>query len=278
MSFIQRFLLGNRVEDDLQVGLFLKNDGTVWLRNPDGSETQVSGGGGGSFPPPKWTVGTHGELEIDFTDDVDGDYTGLVLKAAAIVDSFDFVRFLDSVGDPIFKVDAIGGITARSVVASGGVNITDGFGTITLQMQGSPAGAVVDIESGAQILQSPIDNPNSYIMVVRSGGYTDGSVPVYDAWGLKPQGQEYLTGSVPTPDDADVLTGERWQWYDATAGAPKLLIKERDADGTLFSRISAVLVADASAFAGIAQPLLSATPTVAQISTVLAGLGLTRQT
>lgn len=46
MSFIQRFLLGNRVEDDLQVGLFLKNDGTVWLRNPDGSETQVGGGGG----------------------------------------------------------------------------------------------------------------------------------------------------------------------------------------------------------------------------------------
>lgn len=45
MSFIQRFLLGNRVDDDLQVGLFLKNDGTVWLRNPDGSETQITGGG-----------------------------------------------------------------------------------------------------------------------------------------------------------------------------------------------------------------------------------------
>lgn len=54
MSLIQRFLLGNRVEDDLQVGLFLKNDGTVWLRNPDGSETQLPGGGGGSFPPAGW--------------------------------------------------------------------------------------------------------------------------------------------------------------------------------------------------------------------------------
>lgn len=48
MGLIQRFLLGNRVDDDLQVGLFLKNDGTVWLRNPDGSETQVAGGGGGA--------------------------------------------------------------------------------------------------------------------------------------------------------------------------------------------------------------------------------------
>lgn len=46
MSFVQRFLLGNRTEDNLEVGLFLKNDGTVWLRNPDGSETQVTGGGG----------------------------------------------------------------------------------------------------------------------------------------------------------------------------------------------------------------------------------------
>lgn len=50
MSLIQRFLLGNRAEDDLQVGLFLKNDGTVWLRNPDGTETQLPGGGGGGLP------------------------------------------------------------------------------------------------------------------------------------------------------------------------------------------------------------------------------------
>lgn len=48
MGLIQRFLLGNRVDDDLQVGLFLKNDGTVWLRNPERSETQVTGSGGSS--------------------------------------------------------------------------------------------------------------------------------------------------------------------------------------------------------------------------------------
>lgn len=61
MSLIQRFLLGNRVEDDLQVGLFLKNDGTVWLRNPGGSETQVGAGGG---LPASWSVGSNGELII----------------------------------------------------------------------------------------------------------------------------------------------------------------------------------------------------------------------
>lgn len=48
MSLVQQFLKSFRESDDLEVGIFMKNDGTVWLRNPDGSETQLPGGGGSS--------------------------------------------------------------------------------------------------------------------------------------------------------------------------------------------------------------------------------------
>lgn len=48
MSLVQQFLKSFRESDDLKAGLFEKNDGTVWLRNPDGSETQLPGAG---FPP-----------------------------------------------------------------------------------------------------------------------------------------------------------------------------------------------------------------------------------
>lgn len=49
---VQQFLKSFRQSDDLEPGIFMKNDGTVWLRNPDGSETQLPGAIGS---PPIWT-------------------------------------------------------------------------------------------------------------------------------------------------------------------------------------------------------------------------------
>lgn len=49
---VQQFLKSFRQSDDLEPGIFMKNDGTVWLRNPDGSETQLPGGIGA---PPIWS-------------------------------------------------------------------------------------------------------------------------------------------------------------------------------------------------------------------------------
>lgn len=51
MSLITRFLTGFRETDQMEPGLIQKPDGTVWLVNPDGSETQISGGGGTATPP-----------------------------------------------------------------------------------------------------------------------------------------------------------------------------------------------------------------------------------
>lgn len=46
MSLIQQFLKSFRQTDDMEPGLIQKADGTVWLVNPDGSETQLTGSGG----------------------------------------------------------------------------------------------------------------------------------------------------------------------------------------------------------------------------------------
>lgn len=93
------------------------------------------------------------------------------------------------------------------------------------------------------------------------------------AWGIGYGGQEWLQAA-DVPVDSVVANGQRWQWYDDTNGAPKLLIKERDAAGTLYSRISATLIADASAFAGISKPTVPTSPTAAQVAAALSTLGL----
>ena len=46
---VQQYAKEARSVDDLQVGLFEKSDGSQWIRNPDGTETQVTGGGGGGL-------------------------------------------------------------------------------------------------------------------------------------------------------------------------------------------------------------------------------------
>lgn len=46
MTSVLRYLTGFFSADTLQPGLIQKLDGSVWLVNPDGSETQLPGGGG----------------------------------------------------------------------------------------------------------------------------------------------------------------------------------------------------------------------------------------
>lgn len=211
------------------------------------------------------------EVVIDPPGDGDADIQSLTIEQPSDFDEWKPFRVLAA------DASVLASIADDGTIGAAGLGVGSDAGTFAVIDQGAPAGIFLQVVGGSQVLQSPLDNTNSYIMVVQSGGYTDGSIGPYDAWGLKPQGQEYLTGSVPTPGDADVLTGERWQWYDATSGAPKLLIKERDADGALFDRISAVLTSDATAFAGVTKPVVPATPLPQDIVDALVTLGLVTQ-
>jgi hypothetical protein len=82
-------------------------------------------------------------------------------------------------------------------------------------------------------------------------------------WGVLINGAEYLS-AISAPADSDIATNQRQQWYDATTGAPKLRIKERDAAGTLFEKISAVKETDGSFAMGAAKITGLADPTSPQ--------------
>lgn len=67
MTLERRFATAFRGVDDSAPGLILKDDGTVWLVNPNGSETQLPGGAGS---PPLWSY-LIGGVSIS-NGDVDG--------------------------------------------------------------------------------------------------------------------------------------------------------------------------------------------------------------
>lgn len=259
MGLIQRFLLGNRVDDDLQVGLFLKNDGTVWLRNPDASETQVDGGGGGGFPPSGWTV------------DADGAFTLSPDNSEEDLVAFRIKRFMADAGDFVELVitDEVDVDWLTIYNHTGWSNDREGAGVFAF---GNPQG------SGQISNWFGVTNGSFGVAAPGTTPPGDQSVSEADmAWGVQVGGPEFLM-VVPEPDDDTVTTSQLVQWFDDTAGAPEHRFKARDANDDLVAGKVASLAADGSAFLNVALPLLAATPTVAQISTVLAGLGLTRQT
>lgn len=270
MGLIQRFLLGNRVDDDLQVGLFLKTDGTVWLRNPDRSETQLPGGGGGL--PDGWTQ--------DDDPTLDTVHANTAFEASAAHPDFDVVAFR------IRKVSADGGDFVEFVITdengtdwvktynhSTWLADADGFGVF---VAGNPSGTGAAGEVGSWVGSGGV-SPFAVAAAGADLGPGDAANEDMFAWGIQASGAEFLM-VLAEPDDDTVSASQRVQWYDDTSGAPKLRIKERDVDGTLVERISAVLTGDASAFAGIAKADLPADPTNAELATFLSNLGLANLT
>lgn len=82
-----RFLTGYRGRDTNEPGLVMKDDGTVWLVNPDGTRAQLLGSGGGlAMPDVDYVV-----LEFEETPGA-GTYTASVsLPAGALIVSEAYV-------------------------------------------------------------------------------------------------------------------------------------------------------------------------------------------
>lgn len=276
MGLIQRFLLGNRVEDDLQVGLFLKNDGTVWSRNPDGSETQL---GGGASLPSWWSVDTPDEFVL-----AEGSFAvGAIADYAASLGAILSLSVTEAVADGSSTTINIPGFGSTDIGPVGGLIVT----------QGSPGKQPGALQLAGTVLYLQMPDADTFealssLPPVTVFGYKHNGVggnPFVDviqvwkdyatglAWGIGYGGQEWMQAASP-PDDTQIATSQRWQWYEDTVGAAKQRIWEKDSAGTLIKRISAVYTDDASAFAGLAELDLPATPTAAQIATALAARGL----
>lgn len=190
-----RFQTGFRAAASGEPGLVLHDDGTVWLVAPDGSETQVSGGGGGSSviqsPTDPGAVGA-GSLWVNTTGI--GGTSDLPLSVRdpsntfwspiglAHYDNTGQLRgFITMSDDAIVmeKKDADGNVTSFVLIADDRVYIsTNGF---------------------------PI-----WLSSAALGGTT---------WGLSaPSGAEKFSDIQPAPDDGELTQNQRIHWYDATTG------------------------------------------------------------
>lgn len=212
-------------------------DGDTLVYDADSGKF-IAGSAGGSLPE-QWTVGAEGSLDID-PDDGD-DVVTLTLGQA------------DGADCRALRIKNVAGDTVMLEAA------TDGDGNF-----------------GFTFLDTAF--------IEALGFYLNGDGSFYVrtesdlTWGARPQSdgvpREFFRNTA-APDDGDVVAGERIQWYEATSGAVKFGIKQRDSDGTLFERIAASYTADGTAFVGIEQQTLDpATVSAEDIANALIALGL----
>lgn len=188
----------------------------------------------------------------DVADLINGDPDASALVSASVVND----GVLATTGEQFLTLPTAFTVASDGTVSAGGIAIT--FGNTQLLLGTGGVAISISGTSDADLFRAGPDD----------GG----------AWGLTKHGLEYFQAFDAGIDDGDVGDGERMQWFDDTSGDPAFRFKERDVDGTLHSGRAAAYDDAGDAFIGLTKPLLAASPTAAQISTVLAGLGLTRQT
>jgi sulfate adenylyltransferase subunit 1 (EFTu-like GTPase family) len=106
--------------------------------------------------------------------------------------------------------------TSPSNVAASTVVTVSNQGTSTFQPNTNTAGAVVakGITSQSGDLFAAQDSSANVLSRFDKNGY-------------------WMTRKSSAPADADLATGELALWFDSTAGAAKLMVKAKDAGGTV---------------------------------------------
>lgn len=222
MSEETRFQTGFTSEQTGEPGLVRHPDGTVWLVNTDGSETQLPGGGGGSTvyqsPTDPGAVGA-GAFWVNTT---------------GISGTSDLPL---SVRDP--------GNTFWSPV---GLAHYDGTGQLR--------GFVTMTDSAIVIEKKDADGANvAFFLVADDHVYISTfNAPIWIApllggttWGISnPSGAEKFGGISPSPDDSEVNASQQIVWFDSTPGATATRFMNQDSDATPTSGQLAALSDDAT--------------------------------
>jgi hypothetical protein len=165
----------------------------------------VSGGSGGGLPS-QWTVGSDGSLTITISD------------AAGVL--------------KLFRGSGAGGRIEGGVVDSGG-----GVEEANLAISGVGGGSsFVTVSNGSAAgTASTIDGEGHIDVFTKTG------VNAFEAWddagntlryALLKAGQPML-GVNAAPADADLAANQCALWFDPTNGAAKLMVKAKQADGTV---------------------------------------------
>lgn len=206
-----------------------------------------------------WTGGR----QASFTTDAFGSGAIIEFIAASAGASAITIELVDpGMADQELSVGVVDGAVTVNLA-------TDGGGAIT-----STAAEISDAVANDEGVSSSIiaNTLNDGIVDALAETPLTGGLDSALAWGLLGNGGEYLF-AIDEPSDDTVQTSQRVQWFEDTSGAPKLRIKEKDSDGTLVERISAVLTSDGTAFAGLVKPSVSVDD-LASLRAALVTLGL----
>lgn len=157
-----------------------------------------AGSGSGGSLPSQWTVTDHGALLIAADGGVDP-----LLEVDAVPD----------IGGSMVLIGAEGGILLQAQTAS------DTEGKLDLEPNGS-----VTLSNGGSA-----DAPNEIILGA------DGWITfTNNAWlAVSPAGYLNIEAQGSAPADSDVRSGNMVIWFDWTHGAAKLMVKAKDANGTV---------------------------------------------
>lgn len=231
-----RFQTGFRAAATGEPGLVMHDDGTVWLVAADGSETQISGGGGSGLPS-WWSVDNDAQtVTIAPVDEGPSDIIALTMTAPD--EAVGFIGLVVQSNDEAtyFKLDLFNGFTAH---ADG---IDTFYGAEFADIQSNIDGTLLRI---AQYT----DDPTQPIVQVYKPNGSSGE------WGITKDGAEYkINSGFSGPADGDVAASQIVEWFDDTENAIASRFKARDSASNLFSGKVATMISDGSSFSGVDKP------------------------
>ena len=133
MTRFRQFLTGFKQDPTPGIGLWQAEDGSVWLRNPDGSDTEVSGGGSQPLIMPPTSASPFGVVTPTGIGYLIQDTTNGALYQAVGVTSNDWV--------------SIGGMTSHNA----GVQLGTGSQNYNWQVTDSNGNTALDVDDAADI-------------------------------------------------------------------------------------------------------------------------------
>lgn len=182
-----------------------------------------------------------------FLDPLPDNYVLKILASdGTVLGGFDASGLLDMSKTFVFA-DPVGSLATVTINPNGGAGVQKGFvliaSTYNPALRVGPDGnsqvfAVSASGPGNIIQLTPINITDVAVQVYPPTGYTADAMNVFDEAGNNPvwrvlHGGAIVTAQHSAPADGDIATGEAAIWFDQTNGAAKLMVKAKQADGTV---------------------------------------------
>lgn len=231
MSLEQRFLTGFREVSEGEPGIVQEDDGTCWLVNPDGSRTQLPGGGGsgGTVIQQNTDPGAvgAGTLWVNTTANPDAGIPAIV-KPTLVRNAAD-----DGwIEQGLIHYNGDGGLSSFVTLDDGSAVVeghdADGISNGALAIYGGVGGGVF-LRGRETYLQQKAGDAVYFYLADQQFWFNNESAG--HVWGISaPSGSEKFV-SIDPPDSSEIDANQRLHWFDAATMALRFL--QKDSFGTV---------------------------------------------